>query len=70
MPSTTAIPLLISILVLALLGLMSWGFWRYRSYQNDDALMGSYDQMLIGLLILSTFALKVFLTYLLPCFGS
>ena len=54
-----------SVLVLALLVLASWGLWRYRSYQNSDVLLGSYDQMLIGLLILGAFALKVFLAYLL-----
>ena len=56
-----------SILVLALLGLTSWGLWKYRSYQTDDVLVGSYDQMLIGLLTLSAFALKVFLACLLLC---
>ena len=65
MSSKSAVPLLMSVLVLALLVLASWGLWRYRSYQNSDVLMGSYDQMLIGLLILGAFALKVFLAYLL-----
>jgi hypothetical protein len=68
MPSPSAVPLIVSVLVPAMLGLAFWGFWRYRSYQNDDVLMGVYDQMLVGLLILSAFALKAFLAYLLLCF--
>jgi len=68
MSSTSVVPLLMGVLVLALLVLASWGVWRYRSYRNSDVLMGSYDQMLIGLLILGAFALKVFLAYLLLCF--
>ena len=67
MSSPSAVPLLMSILVLALLGLTSWGLWKYHSYQTDDVLVGSYDQMLIGLLTLSAFALKVFLAHLLLC---
>jgi hypothetical protein len=67
MSSTSAVPLM-SVLVPALLGLAFWGLWRYRSYQNDDVLMGVYDQMLVGLLILSAFALKAFLAYFLLCF--
>ena len=65
MSSASAVPLLMSVLVLALLVLVSWGLWRYRSYQNSNVLLGSYDQMLIDLLILGAFALKVFLAYLL-----
>jgi len=68
MASPSAVPLLMSVLVPAMLGLAFWGLWRYRSYQNDDVLMGVYDQMLVGLLILSAFALKAFLAYLLLCF--
>ena len=65
MLSTSVVPLLISIPVLALLGLEAWGFWRCRACQDDNVLMNTYDQMLDGLLILSAFTLKVFWAYLL-----
>ncbi len=60
-----AVPLLISILIVALLGLMSWSIWKYQSDPADDAPMDSYDQMLMGLLILAAFALGVFSTFFL-----
>jgi len=65
MLSTRVVPLLISIPVLALLGLEAWGLWRCRDCQDDDVLMCTYDQMIDGLLILSAFTLKVFWAYLL-----
>lgn len=69
---TGAVPLLVSVPVLVLLGLVAWGFWRchrmssIRDYQDSDVLMSVYDQMLEGLLILTAFTLKVFWVYLLP----
>ena len=65
MLSTRVVPLLISIPVLALLGLEAWGFWRCRDCQDDNAPMSTYNRMLDGLLILSAFTLKVFWAYLL-----
>jgi len=65
MLSTRVVPLLISIPVLALLVLETWGFWRCRDCQDDAVPMSTYDQMLDGLLILSAFTLKVFWAYLL-----
>jgi uncharacterized protein YjbI with pentapeptide repeats len=46
MSPANAMPLLISVIVVSLLGLVSWGSWRYRSYQQDDALMDAYDRLL------------------------
>jgi len=66
MLSIGTVPLLVSIPLLALLGLVAWGYWRYRDSQDDDVLMSAYSQMLDGLLILSAFTLKVFWAYLLP----
>ena len=66
MLSTDAVPLLVSIPILALLGLEVWSFWRCHKCQDDAALMGVYNQMLDGLLVLSIFVLKAFLAYLLP----
>ncbi len=62
---SAAVPLLISILIVALLGLASWSIWKYQSDLADDALMDSYDQVLMGLLILAAFALGVFSTFFL-----
>jgi len=64
--STGAVPLLVSVPVLVLLGLVAWGFWRCRGDQDNDVLMSVHDQMLEGLLILTAFTLKVFWVYLLP----
>jgi len=66
MLSTGAGPLLVSIPVLVLLGLVAWGFWKCPDYRDGDVLMSVYDQMLKGLLILTAFTLKVFWVYLLP----
>ncbi len=63
--SVIAVPLLISILIVALLGLTFWSIRKYQSHPADDALMDSYDQALMGLLILSAFALGVFSTFCL-----
>ena len=70
MSSASAVPLLMGFMVISLLGLVSWSSWRYRSYKGSDALMGSYDGVLIGLLSLCAFALGVFMTYLLLRLGQ
>ena len=64
--SIGAVPLLVSVPVLVLLGLVAWGFWRCHDDQDNDVLMSVHDQMLEGLLILTAFTLKVFWVYLLP----
>jgi hypothetical protein len=65
MPSVSVIPILLGILVGLLLGLVAWGFWRARGHEIGDSLMGSRDDVLLGLLILAAFALGIFLTYAL-----
>lgn len=57
--------LLLSLLIGLLLGLVAWGFWRTRSHEASGALMGTQDNLLLGLLVLSGFALGAFLTYVL-----
>jgi hypothetical protein len=52
-------------LIVALLALASWGIWKCRSEPADDTLMDSYDQVLIGLLILAALALGVSSTFFL-----
>ena len=65
MLSVGAVPLLVSVPVLVLLGLVAWGFWKCHDDQDNECLMGVYDQMLKDLLILSAFTLKIFWVYLL-----
>jgi hypothetical protein len=63
--SIGAVPLLVSVPVLVLLGLVVWGFWKCHGDQDDECLMRVYDQMVKDLLILSAFTLKIFWVYLL-----
>lgn len=65
MPAVHAIPLLISILIGLLLGLITWGFLRARGHEFDRAPIEVRDDVLIGLLVLAAFALGIFLTYAL-----
>lgn len=65
MPSVPVIPTLLGLLVGLLLGLVAWGFWRAWGHEIGDSLMGSRDDVLLGLLILAAFALGIFLTYAL-----
>jgi hypothetical protein len=59
-----AIPVLLAILVGLLFGLLVWGFLRMQSHQAGETLIGAGDGVLAGLLVLSAFALGVFLTYM------
>jgi len=55
-------PLLIGVTGMALVGLVCWGFWKYQRGSGDEILMDTHDKLLLGLLLLSAFALGVFLT--------
>jgi hypothetical protein len=68
--STHAVPLLLIVLVGLSLGLVAWGFLRVRSRETSGALMGTRDDVLLGLLVLAAFALGAFLTYILLGFSS
>lgn len=57
-------PLLIGVTVMALMGLVAWGFWRYQRDPGDEFLMDAHSKLLMGLLLLSAFALGVFLTFM------
>jgi hypothetical protein len=59
------IPLVISILVGFLLGLVTVGLLRVRRRPVDDSLPESSDVLLLGLLVLAAFAMGIFLTYIL-----
>jgi hypothetical protein len=58
-------PLLLSVLVGLLLGLVAWGFFRAQSHEVGSTLMGTHDKLLLGLLLLACFALGAFLSYIL-----
>ena len=59
------IPLVISILVGLLLGLVTLGLLRLRRIPSEGNLPGTSDGLLLGLLALAAFAMGVFLTYVL-----
>jgi hypothetical protein len=61
--STT--PLVISILVGCLLGLVTVGLLRLRHSPTESSSPGASDALLLGLLALAAFAMGVFLTYIL-----
>lgn len=65
MPFFGKIPLVISLLVGFLLGLMTLGLLRLRHSPTEGSLPGSGDGLLLGLLTLAAFAMGVFLTYVL-----
>jgi len=54
---------LLSVLITLLLGLLIWGFWRYREYQKKDVIIAWDDAVLIGFLLFAAFVLGVFWTY-------
>lgn len=58
--------LLLSILTGLVLGVVIWGFFRQGQRRDfDHAVVGSGDDLIIGLLVLAAFALGTFLTYAL-----
>ena len=64
------VPLLVSLLVGAVLGLVAWELLRVQRHGVSGALMETRDELLIGLLILAAFAVGVFVTYILFAAGS
>ena len=64
-----AIPVLLAILVGLLFVLLAWGFLRMRRQDVREALLGTGDAVLAGLLVLAAFALGVFLTYMVIALG-
>ncbi len=69
MASVPVIPVLLSLLVGLVLGLVTWGVVRSRSHMLGDARLGARGDILLGLLVLAAFALGVFLTYALMGFS-
>lgn len=65
MSSVHIVPLLLSLLVGLLLGLIAWGLWQAAKQGSGVTLMGTRDGLLLGLLLLAGFAMGVFMTYVL-----
>jgi hypothetical protein len=59
------VPLVISILVGFLLGLVTLGLLRLRHSPTEGSWPGTGDALLLGLLALAAFAMGVFVTYVL-----
>ena len=59
------VPLLISVLVGFLLGLVTLGLLQLRRSPTEGSLPETGDPLLLGLLALAAFAMGAFLTYLL-----
>jgi energy-coupling factor transporter transmembrane protein EcfT len=59
------VPLLLTMLVAFLLGLVAWGFWRARGEEINDMPMTPRDDVLLGFLVLAAVALVIFLAYAL-----
>lgn len=69
MSTMDRIPWLLSVLVGLLLGLVAWGFLRAHRQDIFGSLMGTWDNLLLGLLVLASFALGAFLVYLVLSTG-
>jgi hypothetical protein len=59
------VPLLLSILVGLLLGLVTWGFFRIRRHITDGDQVETRDDILLGLLAFAVFSVGAFITYIL-----
>jgi CHASE1-domain containing sensor protein len=66
MISIYSVPLLLTILIGLLLGLIIWGFLQVRSHRRNEALLLETEgDLQLWLLALAGFALGIFVTYLL-----
>jgi hypothetical protein len=63
-----AVPFIIGILVGLLLGFLAWQLLENRRHQVSDAGMTARDDMIWGLMVLSSFGLGIFLTIILVGF--
>ena len=65
MPYAQMLPLLLSIMVGLVIAMVTWGFFRERGDKADSSLIGTRDEILLGLLALAAFASGVFVTMVL-----
>ena len=59
------VPLIIYILGGGLLGLISWGFIKFKTQRNSDVWDDTQDDPLLWLLVLASFTSGVFIAYVL-----
>jgi hypothetical protein len=64
------IPWLVCSLVVVLVGLLGWGVWRGQVREGHTRFLAVRDDLLLGLLLLASFGLGVFVTYLLLLPGA
>lgn len=60
-----AAPIILAVLLGLLIGLLTWSVLRYRNQGAKDYPLERYDPLLVGLLLLASLAMGVFLVYLL-----
>ncbi len=70
MPCVSPIPFLLSLIVVVLLGLVTFGLFRARAQTTVNTLVGARDDLLLGLLVLAAFASGVFATLVLLAFQT
>ncbi len=70
MPCVRPIPFLLSLIVVVLLGLVTFGLFRARTQTTLNTLVGARDDLLLGLLVLAAFASGVFATLVLVAFQT
>lgn len=63
LPSVDMMPMILSAMIGYLLGLISLGYFGYRTPIRQGAFVNTVDKTLVGLLLLSAFSLGVFLTF-------
>ena len=64
MKTVSAIPLVLSVLVGLVVGLVAWGTLRLRLRKGDEP-AATHDWAMLGLLVLAAFAMGAFVTYAL-----
>jgi hypothetical protein len=60
-----ALPFLLGVLVVFLIGLLGWDLMRYSKHKVSNMSIGSRDDILIGLLVLAAFTSGVFVAVIL-----
>jgi uncharacterized integral membrane protein len=64
-----ALPMLLSILVGGMFGVLAWRLLRFRTRETGGGSFWAHDDLLLGLSFLAAFVLGVFLTYVVVSIG-
>ncbi len=70
MTCVSPLPFLLSLIVVILLGLITFGLFRARTQTVVNAPVGVRDDLLLGLLVLAAFASGAFATLVLLAFQT